>query len=256
MPTARFKDHAICIRHLDWSETSQIVVLLTREHGKVRGLAKGSKRTSKSSVQRYSGGIDLLTRGEIVGIIKPTSDLATLIEWDLQEPYRHLHLDLASQWIAMYAADVVNALMADHDAHPVMFEEMAALLEALKDRAKPQAALARFQWRMLEDLGYKPEVGVDAVSGGELPVSAAYTFDARAGGVTAQLTALTSPGSGVGPWRVRRETVEVLRSLSGACETASGERALGRANRLLCVYIRAILDRPLTTMDFILEGEE
>ena len=34
----RFKDQAICIRHFEWSETSQVVALLTQEHGKVRGL--------------------------------------------------------------------------------------------------------------------------------------------------------------------------------------------------------------------------
>jgi DNA repair protein RecO (recombination protein O) len=251
----RFKDHAICIRHLDWSETSQIVALLTREHGKVRGLAKGSRRTSKSSVQRYSGGIDLLTRGEIVGIIKPSTDLATLTEWDLQEPFRHLHADLSAQWIAMYAADVVNSLMADHDPHPVTFEELGVLLGSLGNAAKPQAALARFQWRMLEDLGYKPEVEVDAASGSALPAAAAYTFDARAGGVTAQSAAFTGGATGVGPWRVRRETVELLRGLAKG-ETASGEAAARRANRLLCVYIRAILDRPLPTMDYILGGGE
>ena len=38
------KDTAICIRRWDFSETSQTVSLLTREHGILRGLAKGAKR--------------------------------------------------------------------------------------------------------------------------------------------------------------------------------------------------------------------
>ena len=42
----RLTDNAICIRDLDWSESSQVVVLLTEAHGKVRGLAKGSRRNS------------------------------------------------------------------------------------------------------------------------------------------------------------------------------------------------------------------
>ena len=33
-------------------------------------------------------------------------------------------------------------------------------------------------------------------------------------------------------------------------------KAIERANRLLCVYARAILDRHLPTMDFVLEGAE
>lgn len=252
---ARFKDQAICIRHFDWSETSQIVALMTAEHGKLRGLAKGSKRTSPSSVARFSGGIELLTRGEVVGVIKPSAELVTITEWDLQDPYRHLHTDLAAQRLGLYAADLTNALLADHDAHPRSFAELAAFLEALADPGRRQAALLHFQWRLLEDAGYKPELEIDARSGAELPAGETlYTFDARAGGITRQPTGLTSTdATGIGPWRVRRETVEALRAVA-AGEIVGEETALARANRLLCVYVRAILDRPLPTMALILEG--
>jgi DNA repair protein RecO (recombination protein O) len=256
----RFKDQAICIRHLDWSETSEVVVLLTAEQGKIRGLAKGSRRTSPSAIARFSGGIDLLTRGEVVGVIKPNSDLATLTEWDLQDPYRHLHTDLVAQRLAMYAADLVNAILPDHDPHPRAFAELTLFLESIVEDAKRQAALLRFQWNLLEDLGYKPEIEVDARNGEPLPGGeASYTFDARAGGITRQPTALTATAAdGVGPWRVRRETVETLRAVagSGGGEAASGDAALARANRLLCVYARAILDRQLPTMGFVLESGE
>ncbi len=67
---------------------------MTETHGKVRGLAKGSKRTSPSHMQRFSGGIELLTRGEIVATTKPTTELATLTEWDLQDDYHYLRRDL------------------------------------------------------------------------------------------------------------------------------------------------------------------
>src|SRR5690606_38853363 len=97
----RFKDQAICIRHFDWSETSQIVALLTEQHGKIRAVAKGAKRTSPSSVQRYSGGIELLTLGQAVGLIKSSTDLANLTEWDLQEPFSHLRRNLEAQRLSL-----------------------------------------------------------------------------------------------------------------------------------------------------------
>ena len=132
----RFKDHAICIRHIDWSETSQVVALLTREQGKVRALAKGSKRTSPGAVARFSGGIELLTLGQAVGIIKPSTDLATLTEWDLQNPYFHLRRDLAAHETALYAADLSNALLADHDPHAGVFAALAQLLEVLAEPSR------------------------------------------------------------------------------------------------------------------------
>ncbi|MHC4990131.1 MAG: DNA repair protein RecO, partial [Planctomycetota bacterium] len=69
MPT--IQDQAVCIRHWDFSETSQTVSLLSREHGVIRGLAKGAKREKGT----FSGGIDLLTVGEVVAITKRGREL-------------------------------------------------------------------------------------------------------------------------------------------------------------------------------------
>src|SRR5690606_40070296 len=81
MPT--ITDNAVCIRRWDFSETSQTVSLFTREHGILRGIAKGAKREKGN----FSGGLDILTRGEVVAILKPGRELATLTAWQLQEIY-------------------------------------------------------------------------------------------------------------------------------------------------------------------------
>lgn len=245
----RFKDQAICIRHFDWSETSQIVALLTEHHGKIRAVAKGAKRTSPSSVQRYSGGIELLTLGQAVGIIKPTTELATLTEWDLQQPYWYLRQDLEAQQLSLYAADLVNALLADRDDHPASFHALREFLEALRDPTGRQAALLRFQWRILTDSGYRPELNRDVERDEPLTPAASYIFDAQAGGLTTQL------GSQRTSWKVRRETVELLRRVAqnDVDDLRDADpQAIGRANRLLCVYARSILDRELPTMAFVL----
>jgi len=62
--------------------------------------------------------------------------------------------------------------------------------------------------------------------------------------------------SDAGPWRVRSETIDLLRRL--AFDSASDlsdvdSDRLRRANRLLCVFIRSIIDRELPTMKFVLE---
>ncbi|GAB4108734.1 MAG: DNA repair protein RecO [Phycisphaeraceae bacterium] len=243
----RFKDQAICIRHIDWSETSQVVVLLTQEHGKLRGLAKGSKRQSPSSVQRFSGGIELLTLGQVVAVTRPTAELATLTEWDLQNDYHHLRCDFHAQRLAMYAADLCHALLADEDPHPGAFEAMSCFLEALRDREQHALALLHFQWALLTDCGYRPELERDVRLGSELKAEKAYTFDPIAGGLTNE--------NGIADWRVRRRTVELLRTLAkGEPLTGADHETIDRANRLLCVYARSILDKELPTMRCVLNG--
>lgn len=257
----RFTDDALVIRVQEWSETSQIVTLLTRRRGKVRGLAKGSKRLSPSSVQRFSGGFELLTGGQVVAITRPTSELASLIEWDLVEPCGHLRRDLAALQWSYYAADAVHALIADEDEHEAVYAAMLALLEGL---AKPEATprddlLLRFQWQLLSFCGYRPVVERDVITEQSLGERATCWFDARRGGLTAD--AMDPPDPMRGPWRVRRETVEALRavasqpSLTGSTRMQADRRAIAGANRLLCVYVRAILDRHLPTMDAVLDAQ-
>ncbi|MEY3021187.1 MAG: hypothetical protein RIS86_383, partial [Planctomycetota bacterium] len=77
-------DQAICIRQWDWSETSQTVSLFCRAHGVLRGLAKGARRERGS----FSGGIDLLARGEVVAVTKPDRELQTLTAWTLLQIFR------------------------------------------------------------------------------------------------------------------------------------------------------------------------
>ncbi len=245
---ARFKDQAICIREFDWSETSQVVVLVTERHGKIRGLAKGSKRLSPSSIERFSGGIDLLTLGQVVGVIRPAAELVTVTEWDLQNDYHHLRTDLAAQQRAMYAADLAGALLADHDVHPVTFNAIATLLDDLAEPATVESALLRFQWRLLEDAGFKPELNNDIRTGSLIRSTNAYTFDPKAGGFTSQ----KQPGD----LRVRKQTLDLLRQIAaGICShTTCDDESIRRANRLLCVYAGAILDRELPTMQLVLNS--
>lgn len=263
----QFKDQAVCIRLIDWSETSQIVSLLTEHHGKLRGLAKGSKRSSPGSVARFCGGIELLTLGQVVGITRPTSQLATVTEWDLQEPYWHLRGNLRALHMAMYGADLAGALVADQEPHPGSFAALVDLLAQLADPTHHECAVLGFQWRLLEDCGYRPQLDHDVRTGQPLAASSAgppkhtpprqkpYLFDPRAGGLTAP-----SSGPDNGCWRVRPATVALLHRVAtvGRVDPKQGTEPnenIDRANRLLCAYARAILDRELPTMHFVLESK-
>ena len=242
----RIKDQAICIRLIDFSESSQVVALLTEQHGLVRGLAKGSKRMSPGSVARFSGGIELLTLGQIVATTRPSRDLATLTEWDLQEPYWHLHEDLDALHLAMYAADAAHAMLAEHDPHPEVFTALGALFERLENREGRDMALLCYQWSLLDACGYRPQLEEDVVTNEPLEKRSSYHFDPHLGGFAAEGGA--APDSA---WGVRRATLEQLQAVAAGDENGSQE-AVRRANRLLCAYLRALLDRQLPTMARVL----
>jgi DNA repair protein RecO (recombination protein O) len=257
---ALLRDDAVCIRHWDWSETSQTVALLGRESGLIRGIAKGAKRENA----RFSGGLEVLTRGEVLAVARPGAALATLTSWDLQETFPAMRRSLRAFYCGMYFADLVQHLVSEGDPHPALFDELLTALRGLDTPDGAERALLRFQWGALSEAGYRPELDADVATGGVLAEAPSYGFCPGQGGLSRD-PALAGPAGGgrnggrpeaaqtaQGPvWRVRSDTVRLLRGLSaGAAETVSAAlpESLDRANRLLALYVREILGRQPAAM--------
>src|SRR5215210_4580609 len=105
------RDRCICLRKLDYSETSQILLLFGREHGMLRLIAKGAHRRTKAGASKFDGGLDLLDVGDAVFVLDPGKDLATLTEWSLREGNLGLRRTLRGTYLAMYAAELVGRLI-------------------------------------------------------------------------------------------------------------------------------------------------
>lgn len=174
------KDEAIVLRRLDYSETSQVLAIFTREHGQQRIIAKGVKRATKS---RPSTGIDLLERGQVVLSARPgrESTLATMTEWRQENTYPHLRRDLAACYAAQYAAEVTAQLTEVHDPHTALFDAMAELLEGLA-QGDPCQQLAAFLWRLLTEIGLRPELARCMSCGRDVGADRVLYFSSREGG--------------------------------------------------------------------------
>jgi DNA repair protein RecO (recombination protein O) len=230
MPTVT--DNAICIRRWDYSETSQTVSLFLRSHGIVRGLVKGAKRARGG----FEGGIDVLTHGQVVAIIRPAADLATVTAWRVLEVFRALREHLAANRAGLYMADLIHHMLTEHDPHPRLFDALRSALGGLDDIDRIPETLLRFEWTVLRESGYRPQLDRDAQTGAALPADTpTLAFSAAAGGVVADTGAADR-------WRVRRETIDLLRAVAADEPTAEAAPArLEGAARLLAVYIRALL---------------
>ena len=80
------EDEAICIRHWDFSETSQTVGLFSRTHGLIRAIAKGSRRERGG----FSGGVDLIFGNGDEGIIP---ELGSIITFEYLKVFIHTDKD-------------------------------------------------------------------------------------------------------------------------------------------------------------------
>src|ERR1700677_1632098 len=109
-------EHCICLAKFEYSETSQILSLFSREHGIVKVMAKGAHRRTKAGASRFDGGIDLLDTGQAVftNTDNPQA-LATLTDWKLRDGHLDLRGNLRGLYLALYAIELVSLLFEEHD---------------------------------------------------------------------------------------------------------------------------------------------
>ena len=102
------KPLALVLRTTDWSETSRIATLWTREFGKVRALAKGGRRLKSN----FENALDLLTVCSIVFLRKSSGSLDLLTEAQVVQRFPRLRTDLAALYAAYYVAELLARLDA------------------------------------------------------------------------------------------------------------------------------------------------
>jgi DNA repair protein RecO (recombination protein O) len=153
------KDKAVCIRAVDYSETSQIVTFFTSEYGKISAIAKGSKRQKTA----FDGPIEVLAEGQIVFSDSEKSKLSTLTEFQQQNLQTNLSEKMFILNFSLFACELVNKLTDERDPHPRLYDFFSGFLKDIrgiqeKDDEKKNALvlLILFQLSILKEVGLQP----------------------------------------------------------------------------------------------------
>lgn len=235
-----YRDEGVVLRTQKLGEADRIVTLLTRNHGKIRAVAKGVRRTASkfgarlepfmvADVQIYEGrSLDIISQAESLG-----SYGASIVD-------DYPRYTAAS--VMVETADKVT----ESEGSPQQYLLLVGALRSLsKAEHAPTLTLDSYLLRALSLAGWAPSFDSCSKCGA---VGLHSSFVVQLGGM---VCADCAP---VGAARIDAATVDLLHSLiTGDWERAEGHSAIteSRASGLVSAYAQFHLERGLRSMEHV-----
>lgn len=206
-----------------YRESSLLVEAFSLTYGRVALIARGARRPKSRlrSVLKpfhpllvsWTGRRELmnLTGAENNGLVTPMYGEALLC--------------------AIYVNELIVRLVQRHDAHPTLFGDYAAVLQALPVKENRQPKLRIFEKRLLDAIGYGLLLDQEGVSGKNIDPSKTYYYRMELGAVPSRCT-------GDDVVRVSGNTLIALLN-----ERLSGPVQLQEVKRLMRLAVDHCLDR-------------
>jgi DNA repair protein RecO (recombination protein O) len=167
----RLNTKAIVLARTDYGEADRILTLLTPDQGKVKGIAKGVRK-SKS---KMAGGIELFSVSEVSYIIGK-SEINTIISTRLVKHYGNIVKDIDRTNLAYEIIKITNKATEDHPEE-AYFKLLKDVFEALDDDSINATLINLwFNAQLLKISGHAPNLKTDK-EGNTLREGKKYDFD-------------------------------------------------------------------------------
>lgn len=169
----------IVLRTVEFSETSLVVTLFTREHGKVGALAKGARRIKGP----FESALDLLAVCRIVFLRKSFETLDILTEAKLVRRFKTANRDLSGLYAAYYVIELLDGLTEQYAPQADLFDLAEETLLGLSAGEPVARWVLRFELGALRILGHLPLLHACVGCGCEVPIKGRVAFGHLDGGV-------------------------------------------------------------------------
>ncbi|HEU4849123.1 MAG TPA: DNA repair protein RecO [Terrimesophilobacter sp.] len=238
-----YRDEAVVLRTHKLGEADRIVTMLSRQHGKIRAVAKGVRRTASKfgsrlepfmvvDVQLYEGrSLDIVTQAESIGAYGA-----------------EIMNDYASYTAASAMVETADKVTDDNGSLQQYLLLVGALRSLARHEHEASLTLDSFLLRSLSIAGWAPSFVDCAVTGAPGPHTA---FVVQLGGVVADEVA--PPGAP----RLDAQTIDLLAALLAGdwrVADAAEERSRSQASGVIAAYTQFHLERSLRSLQHVERG--
>jgi len=206
---ALYKEQGIVLRAAKLGEADKIVTILTQGSGKVRGVAKGIRRTTS----KFGARLEPFTHVSL--LMYRGRNLDTVTQAEIVTAFRDLRSDFSLIAAGEAMLEAADKVAEEHERNVRLFLLLLTGLRALDDRPTDPAAVAEsYLLKLLSLSGFHPSLSACAVCGSPGPHD---WFSSAQGGVVCAAEAEHDAG------RVSWTAVQWLDGLARADLPAAGE---------------------------------
>jgi DNA repair protein RecO (recombination protein O) len=184
-----YRDEGIVLRTHKLGEADRIVSILTRQHGKVRAVAKGVRKTKS----RFGARLEPTMHLQLL-FYEGRGELHVVTQAETIDHFRAVRDDLDRLTRAVSMLEAADQLSLEGESNPALYQMLLGALRALAGHSGP-LVVPGFFLKVLALEGFRPVVDACVECGAAEPLVA---FDAESGGTrcaTHRVGAAVSPGA-------------------------------------------------------------
>ncbi len=242
----RYQEPAFVLKRWDLGESDQLVSFLSSGRGKVKGIAKGAKRSKK----RFGGLLSPFLLVQIDYFEAPNRDLVRIEGCGLIHYYAPVYGDLERLLTGCCALEFLERVLPEREELEEWFGLLKAFLEGLSGREETGPVLWIFFAKALRLLGLQPQFGRCIHCRRLLGPSGMFGFSVPHGGAVCGACIK----QGTATHRVGSKTLSLLERWTtvpfeqGVPLKGAGDRRLGEAEQILEAFLVFHVGRELRSL--------
>lgn len=156
IPLRSYKTLGLIIKRTNFSEADRILTVFTKEHGKIKVLAKGVRRITS----KRSGNVELFNLAKLTLHAGKHFDLLT--EAEVLESFIDIRKNLKKIGFCYHLCEIIDGLCPEHQENTKIFEEVLKTLNILNESPIGNAQytnmlISNFEIFIIKELGFYPK---------------------------------------------------------------------------------------------------
>lgn len=252
-PRLNYETEAIVLRHLDYGESDRIITFYTADFGKVKGIAKGARRSQK----RFANTLEPFSHIQLLFSRRHQEGLALIEAGKVINHYARIRGHLNKTLYASYLVDITDQFTMENKINGGLFRLVGDFLELLDTGSAAEDLVRFFEMRLLRLVGYEPLLDRCLICHAPVTNGAMYHFSVREGGLKCGLCAPTGYDSlCVSPGTIKSMLLGKDLERDKLCRLILSEQCARESRHFLERFIAHLLGKELKSLQVIREIRE